>query len=55
VSWEAGYDCGYYEGLRNAIRYIVMQHRYNDIHAIIAALSELRDDARAQYRQGDEE
>lgn len=57
--WEEGYDCGYYEALRNAIRYIIMQQSM-PLDEIIAALAEMRDDAHAQHREtslkyGDEE
>lgn len=56
MSWEEGYDCGYYEGLRNALRLIAMNIG-TDVHAIIASIREMRDDAHAQYMesQGDEE
>jgi len=55
MSWEEGYDCGYYEGLRNALRFIAMNIG-TDVHAIIASIREMRDDAHAQYleSQGDE-
>ena len=53
MNWETGYDCGYYEGLRNAIRYIAMNVG-TDVHKIINALAEMRDDAYAQHIQNEE-
>ena len=54
MSWEVGYDCGYYEGLRNAIRFIAMNIG-TDVHAIIKQLAEMRDDAYAQHFENIEE
>jgi hypothetical protein len=54
MSWEQGYDCGYYEGLRYAIRYIAMNIG-TDVHAIISKLAEMRDDAYVQHRENIED
>lgn len=50
MAWEEGYDCGYYEGLRNAIRYIAMNIG-TDIHEIIGLLVDWRDDAYVQHQE----
>jgi hypothetical protein len=47
-NWKEGYDCGYYEGFRNAIRYIIMNIR-DDIQHIIDGLAVFRDYAHAQH------
>ena len=54
MAWEEGYDCGYYEGLRNAIRYIIM-NIHADKQDIIEKLAELRDDAYAQHQENIED
>tara|TARA_R100000664_G_scaffold17769_1_gene26781 strand:+ start:206 stop:394 length:189 start_codon:yes stop_codon:yes gene_type:complete len=42
-TWETGYDCGYYEGLRNAVMFI-LQH-CDEESFVIDKLIEWRDDA----------
>ena len=54
MSWEEGYDCGYYEGLRNALRYIAM-HIGTDVHEIVVKLRKWRDDAYAQHMENQED
>ena len=54
MAWEEGYDCGYYEGLRDAIRFIAM-HIGTDVHKIIKKLVEMRDDAYVQHQENIEE
>ena len=54
--WEEGYDCGYYEGLRNALRLLAMGFGIGkSIQDIHAELREMRDDAFAQHQENLEE
>lgn len=58
MNWEEGYDCGYYEGLRNAVRCLIQSMGIGaEVHEIIAVLREWRDNAHHQYMEnkGDEE
>ena len=50
MNWEEGYDCGYYEGLRNALRYIAM-NPHIDFNQVLVGLREMRDDALAQHQE----
>ena len=42
-TWENGYDCGYYEGLRNAVM-LILRHCEEESY-VIDKLIEWRDDA----------
>jgi len=50
--WERGYDCGYYEGLRNAIRYIA-GNIGTDVHEIIKLLVKWRDEAYELHQESE--
>lgn len=56
MNWEEGYDCGYYEGLRNALRLLAMGFGIGkSIQDIHAEIREMRDDAYAQHMENQEE
>ena len=49
TSWERGYDCGYYEGLRNALR-LILEHSEEE-SIVIDKLIEWRDDAYEMHKE----
>jgi len=51
MSWEEGYDLGYYEGLRNCIRELII-NQMNDMEwdAILNELRILREEALKQHQ-----
>jgi len=51
MSWDEGYDLGYYEGIRNCIRtLIVNQMNEMEWEDILKELRILREDALKQHR-----
>jgi hypothetical protein len=52
--WEIGYDHGYYEGLRNAIRFIA-GNIGTDVHEIIKLLAKWRDESYELHMESEDE
>lgn len=55
MSWERGYDVGYYEALRNATATVITLHLNGvSITEIVQQLADLRENAHALVKGDDE-